>query len=44
VQHIIDDVETVQLAEPTRIVAAVTQHHGPIAGDLFLDCTGFHRG
>jgi tryptophan halogenase len=43
VRHIIDDVETVELAEPTRIVAAVTKSHGSIRGDLFLDCTGFHR-
>lgn len=41
VEHIQDDVIAVQSADNGDIAAVQTQNHGPIAGDLFVDCTGF---
>ena len=41
VEHIQDDVIAVQSASNGDIAAVQTQNHGLIAGDLFVDCTGF---
>lgn len=41
VRHIIDDVTSVQQDETGDISAVVAQKTGPIAADLFVDCTGF---
>lgn len=41
VRHIIDEVQDVRLDERGWIDHIVTQDHGEIHGDLFVDCTGF---
>jgi len=41
VKQVIDEVNDVNLAEDGRIDHVVTQSHGAIHGDLFVDCTGF---
>jgi tryptophan halogenase len=41
VRQVIDEVNEVVLAEDGSIAHVVTQSHGAIAGDLFVDCTGF---
>ena len=40
-RQIIDDVLEVKLAENGFIQSIVTQTHGTIEGDLYIDCTGF---
>lgn len=41
VHHIEDDVIDVKQAEDGSISHIVTQEHGAVHGDLFIDCTGF---
>jgi tryptophan 6-halogenase len=41
VKQVIDEVNDVQLAEDGSIDHIITQSHGSIHGDLFVDCTGF---
>ena len=41
VRQVIDEVNEVKLREDGSIDHVVTQSHGAIAGDLFVDCTGF---
>ncbi len=41
VRHVLADVQRVDLAEDGDIRAIVTEQAGEIAGDLFVDCTGF---
>jgi tryptophan 6-halogenase len=41
VTRIVDDVLEVRQAENGFIAAVVTRNHGPVEGDLFVDCTGF---
>ncbi|WP_454715565.1 tryptophan halogenase family protein [Caulobacter segnis] len=41
VRHVLADVRSVALAEDGDIRAIVTEQHGEIEGDLFVDCTGF---
>jgi tryptophan halogenase len=41
VHALTDDVEDVSLREDGSIAAIHTKNHGPIEGDLFIDCTGF---
>jgi tryptophan halogenase len=41
VRHIVDDVSRVELAENGDIATVVTERNGPIAADLFVDCSGF---
>ncbi|MGH6613688.1 tryptophan halogenase family protein [Sphingomonas sp.] len=41
VRHVIDDVVRVEMAENGDIAAVVTQVNGPLAADLFIDCSGF---
>jgi len=41
VRQVIDEVNEVNLREDGGIDHVVTQSHGPIHGDLFVDCTGF---
>lgn len=41
VEHILGDVIEVQSAANGDVSAVVTQQHGAIQGDLFVDCTGF---
>ncbi|MGC7096210.1 tryptophan halogenase family protein [Amycolatopsis lurida] len=41
VRHLVDDVVDVSLDERGWIDHIVTKDHGPITGDLFVDCTGF---
>jgi tryptophan halogenase len=38
---VVDDVAEVKLREDGGIASVVTQEHGEIKGDLFVDCTGF---
>lgn len=40
VRHVRDHVTGVDRAEDGDIAAVRTRAHGPVAGDLFLDCTG----
>lgn len=39
--HTIDNVSSVVQQPDGSIAAIVTEHHGRIDGDLFIDCTGF---
>lgn len=39
--HIVDKVERVDLDERGSITSVLTAEHGSVAGDLFIDCTGF---
>jgi len=41
VRHVLADVQTVNLAENGDIKCLTTEQAGEIAGDLFVDCTGF---
>ncbi|HEY6324002.1 MAG TPA: tryptophan halogenase family protein [Thermoanaerobaculia bacterium] len=41
VRQVLDDVLEVRRAESGDIADLVTRNHGAIAGDLFVDCTGF---
>lgn len=41
VRQIVDDVAEVKLKEDGSIACVVTKENGEIAGDLFVDCTGF---
>src|SRR5262245_330779 len=41
VTRVVDDVLEVRQAENGFITAVVTRDHGPVEGDLFVDCTGF---
>jgi tryptophan 6-halogenase len=41
VRRVVDDVAEVKLKEDGGIDCVVTQEHGEIHGDLFVDCTGF---
>ncbi len=41
VRHVLDDVVDVRLDERGWIEHVVTKEHGDLAGDLFIDCTGF---
>ena len=41
VRHVLADVRDVAMAEDGDIRAIVTEQHGEIEGDLFVDCTGF---
>ncbi|USQ98040.1 tryptophan halogenase family protein [Caulobacter sp. RL271] len=41
VRHVLADVRSVALAEDGDIRAILTEQHGEIEGDLFVDCTGF---
>jgi flavin-dependent dehydrogenase len=41
VEQILDEVVEVTRQENGDIAAVVTRQHGPVAGDLFVDCTGF---
>lgn len=41
VRHVLADVRGVAMADDGDIRAVVTEQHGEIAGDLFVDCTGF---
>jgi len=44
VQHVVDHMTGVQGAENGDIAAVLTRGHGPLAGDLFVDCTGLKAG
>ncbi|GAB5379481.1 MAG: tryptophan 7-halogenase [Aliiglaciecola sp.] len=41
VEHIIDDVHAINSAPSGDIASVSTNKHGEVAGDLFVDCTGF---
>ncbi|MEU8028934.1 tryptophan halogenase family protein [Streptomyces sp. NPDC049099] len=41
VQHIVDDVQQVNLDDRGWISGVTTAEHGDITGDVFIDCTGF---
>jgi tryptophan halogenase len=41
VRHVIDDVTSVTLTEQGAIRSVHTKENGEIAGDFFVDCTGF---
>lgn len=41
VHHVLDDVIQVNSTETGDIASVSTKEHGDIAGDLFIDCTGF---
>ncbi|WP_369201216.1 tryptophan halogenase family protein [Streptomyces sp. PU-14G] len=41
VRHILDDVQDVRVDERGAIQHVLTKEHGEVAGDLFIDCTGF---
>ncbi|MEU4769919.1 tryptophan halogenase family protein [Actinosynnema sp. NPDC023794] len=41
VRHVVDDVVDITLDERGWISHVLTKEHGPIEGDLFIDCTGF---
>ncbi|MFJ3725168.1 tryptophan halogenase family protein [Streptomyces sp. NPDC090045] len=41
VRHVVDDVLDVRLDERGHIRNVLTKDHGELAGDLFVDCTGF---
>lgn len=40
VRHVVDHVEAVLTADDGDITALQTRAHGPLAGDLFIDCSG----
>ncbi|HEY8976581.1 MAG TPA: tryptophan halogenase family protein [Burkholderiaceae bacterium] len=40
VRHVLDDVDQVLSHDDGDIAALRTRHHGDIAGDLFIDCSG----
>ncbi len=41
VNHVVDDIEHVVMASDGAIEAVTTTASGPLAADLFIDCTGF---
>jgi tryptophan halogenase len=41
IRHVIDDVTAVTVTEQGAIASVRTKEHGEIAGDFFVDCTGF---
>jgi len=41
IEHVVDDVEHVEVDERGWIQHVATKEHGNFAGDLFIDCTGF---
>jgi len=41
VKHVLDDVIKVNSADNGDIASLATKSHGDIAGDLFIDCSGF---
>lgn len=41
VKHVLDNATRVNSAENGDIASVSTKEHGDIAGDLFIDCTGF---
>lgn len=41
VRHIVDTVDTVNLAQDGAIASVATREHGTLEADLFIDCTGF---
>jgi tryptophan halogenase len=41
VRQIVDDVSEVKLREDGSIDHLITHEHGALAGDLYIDCTGF---
>jgi len=41
VRHVLADVQSVAMADDGDIRGVVTEQHGEIQGDLFVDCTGF---
>jgi tryptophan halogenase len=41
VRHVLADVRSVAMTDDGDIRGVVTQQHGEIQGDLFVDCTGF---
>jgi tryptophan halogenase len=41
VRHVLADVRSVAMTEDGDIRGVVTEQHGEIQGDLFVDCTGF---
>jgi tryptophan 7-halogenase len=41
VRHVLADVQSVAMTDDGDIRGVVTQQHGEIQGDLFVDCTGF---
>lgn len=41
VRHVVDDVTSINQSEDGYISSIETKLHGTIAGDLFLDCSGF---
>jgi tryptophan halogenase len=41
VQHVLDTVDGVNLAEDGAIRSVSTRHHGEMRADLYVDCTGF---
>ncbi len=41
VQHIVDDVHSINSAPSGDIASVSTKKHGEVKGDLFIDCTGF---
>ncbi|WP_415947333.1 tryptophan halogenase family protein [Streptomyces sp. KLOTTS4A1] len=41
VRHVVDDVVDVHTDERGWITDVLTREHGELAGDLFIDCTGF---
>ena len=40
VTHLQDQVEGIEACDDGDIAAVLTRHHGRVAGDLFIDCTG----
>ncbi len=41
VRHVVDTVSTVAQASDGSVTHLVTKEHGMLAGDLFIDCSGF---
>ncbi|HEU5473643.1 MAG TPA: tryptophan halogenase family protein [Actinophytocola sp.] len=41
VQHVLDDVQNVNLSARGSIDHLVTKNHGELRGDLYIDCSGF---
>lgn len=41
VEHVIDDIVDVSMADNGDIAALILKQQGPLVGDLFVDCTGF---
>ena len=42
VRHVVDEVDEVVIGESGDIAHLATRKGGPLAADLFVDCTGFH--